>query len=89
MVTPRTRNLLAFGTEHTLQGWTAGYYLKNAKLRLEEALQRRVDSRHASAEDVARVTAIVLMGTDPHETWRQFCDEAERLARQIGCELGA
>src|SRR5512138_13215 len=26
-------NTINFANEHTFQGWTAGYYLKNAKLR--------------------------------------------------------
>lgn len=75
-------NAIAFGTEHALQGWTAGYYLKNAKLRLQEILQG-----HDSAEDVARVEGISLMGTDPHDTWTLFCVEAEQLAQQLGCQL--
>src|SRR5262245_54395068 len=29
-------NAIAFSTEHRLLGWTAGYYLNNAKLRLED-----------------------------------------------------
>lgn len=72
-------NAIAFGTEHELQGWTGGYYLTNAKLRLQEALQAR-------PEDLARVK-ISLLGTDPHVTWTLFYEEAERLAQQIGCRI--
>ena len=57
-------NALAFTTEHRLQGWTAGYYLKNAKLRLEEALQRLVETGRISAESLRQAQAVSLMGTD-------------------------
>jgi hypothetical protein len=80
-------NAVTFGTEHKLQGWTAGYYLRNAKLRLQEAVEGRGESGQANAADIERVKGISLMGTDPHETWTLFCAEAERLARQLGCEL--
>ncbi len=75
-------NTIAFSTEHGLQGWTAGYYLKNAQLRL---LQAHKDL--GKSEDVARVEGISLMGSDPHDTWALFCREAEQLARQLGCQL--
>jgi hypothetical protein len=80
-------NAIAFSTEHARQGWTAGYYLKNALLRLQDVLQSRVESGHALAEDVARVRRISLMWTDPHDTWTRLCVEAEQLAQQIGCRL--
>jgi hypothetical protein len=80
-------NTISFGTEHSLQGWTAGHYLKNAKLRLQEALQLLIGSGRADAEDVARVGGISLMGTDPHDTWTLLRAEAEQLAQQIGCRL--
>jgi hypothetical protein len=76
-------NAVAFATEHKLQGWTAGYYLKNAKLRLPEALT----FQNARAEDIARVEAISLMGTDPHDAWKLLCTEAEQIARRLGCKL--
>lgn len=79
-------NAIAFGTEHDLQGWTGGFYLNNAKLRLVEALRRQVPLGTASAADVARVE-VSLLGTDPHDTWRLFCEEAERLAQQLGARV--
>lgn len=76
-------NTIAFGTEHSLQGWTGGYYLNNAKLRLMEVGRRlRADGRSTDA-DVARLDGISLMNTNPHDTWRLLCDEAERLTEQI------
>ena len=80
-------NTISFGTEHSLQGWTAGYYLKNTKLRLEEILSGQVTPGFSNDEDLARVKKIVFYGTDPHVTWNSLCDEAERLAQQIGCTL--
>ena len=78
-------NTISFGTEHTLQGWTAGYYLKNAKLRLEDIFRsQRKSDRAGAEEDLTRVEGISLMETDPHETWNLFCGEAERLAQQLG-----
>lgn len=82
-----TTNTIAFTTEYKLQGWTGGFYLTNARLRLESALGFRVKSGHATAEDVDRVRAVTLFGTDPRETWKILCLEAEALARAIGCKL--
>jgi hypothetical protein len=79
-------NAIAFGTEHDLQGWTGGYYLNNAKLRLLEALRDQVASSRATDADVKRVD-VSLLETNPHDTWKLFCAEAERLANQLGCKL--
>jgi hypothetical protein len=73
-------NTVGFGTEHNLQGWTAGHYLKNAKLRLVEAFRLLVEAGRAHPQDVERIEGISLMGTDPHDTWTLVCDQAERLA---------
>jgi hypothetical protein len=78
-------NAIGFSTEHNLQGWMGGYYLQNVKLRLQDAQRRQIESGQARPEDFARVEGISLMGTDPHQTWMLFCEEAERLARQLGC----
>jgi hypothetical protein len=81
-------NAIAFNTEHTRQGWTGGYYLNNAKLRLEEVLRRQMESGQThAAEDLTRIRNISLLGTDPHDTWTRFCEAAEQLAQQIGCRL--
>jgi hypothetical protein len=79
-------NTLAPLTEMNLQGWTGGYYLNNAKLRLAEASRRLAEQLEESPADVAKIAGISLLGTDPLETWTLFCDEAERLAsRHLGC----
>jgi hypothetical protein len=84
-------NTITFVTEHNLQGWTAGFYLKNAKLRLEQIFRGRLiasdGARYADDEALARVERIVLVGTDPHVTWDSLCEEAERLSKRIGCEI--
>lgn len=73
-------NAIAFSTDQRLQGWTGGYYLNNAKLRLVEALMMR--SRTAEAEQVRGMS---LYGADPRKLWDDFCGRAEDLARTIGC----
>jgi hypothetical protein len=78
-------NTVAFGPERDLPGWTGGYYLTNAKLRLQHVSRRLQDEGRATEADVARLEAISLINTNPHETWTLFCDEAERLAERIGC----
>ncbi len=72
-----TTNAVAFSTEHRLQGWTAGFYLTNVILRL----------KGLPHVNVKRVAAISLMGTNPHETWTELCDETEKVAEKIGCRL--
>lgn len=72
-------NTVAFGTEHHLQGWTGGFYLNNAKLRLEAVLTLAVEAGRATDADVQRVASISLFGTNPHDTWSRLCEEAERI----------
>jgi hypothetical protein len=38
-------------------------------------------------KDLARVEKILLLGTNPLNTWTLFCAEAEQLARQLGCNV--
>jgi hypothetical protein len=78
-------NTLDFRMEHDLQGWAGGYYLTNAKLRLQDVSRRLKHEGQATDADVARLENISLMNTNPHDTWKVFCDEAERLAERIGC----
>jgi hypothetical protein len=77
-------NSILFGQEHKLQGWTGGYYLNNAKLRLIEIYGR---AGIGSRDDAKRVDDIKLIDTDPLQTWTQFCDEAEALAGTLGCNV--
>jgi hypothetical protein len=80
-------NAITFATEYKLQGWTGGYYLLNAKLRLQAIRRYQLESGNATAEDVARVERISLVGTNPHETWMLFCEEAEQIAQKLGCKF--
>lgn len=72
-------NTIAFSTDQRLQGWTGGYYLNNAKLRLVDALT--IQSRSAEAEQVRSMS---LYGADPRNLWDDFCGRAEDLAGTLG-----
>lgn len=73
-------NTIAFSTDQRLQGWTGGYYLNNAKLRLVEAFT--IQLRAAEAEQVRSMS---LYDADPRNLWNDFCERAEELARTLGC----
>jgi hypothetical protein len=77
-----TTNAIAFTNEHKLQGWTAGFYLKNAKLRLVEIRGKLLND----SDGASLIDAMPLVDTEPHDVWELFCVEAERLAEEIGCE---
>ena len=78
-------NTIAFATEHKLQGWTGGYYLNNAKLRLEAASRLRLNDGDESSPQLEAIQGISLFGTRPHDTWGSLCSQAEKLAETIGC----
>jgi hypothetical protein len=75
-------NAIAFSADQRLQGWTGGYYLNNAKLRLAETL-----AIHGRVDEAARVRALSLYGADPRQLWDRFCELAEDVARTIGCVI--
>ena len=78
---------IGLGFEYQLQDWASGYYLNNAKLRFEEILRRQVRTGEATPEDSARTERLTNLHAEPYETWKLFCHEAERLARQLGCTI--
>jgi hypothetical protein len=80
-------NAVAFSTEHTLQGWAGGYYLTNVSLRLRILADMGRKRGQQPSSNATRISKISLIGTDPHETWNVFCDEAERIARELGCTV--
>ena len=79
-------NTVLFGKEQNLQRWTGGFYLNNAKLRLAVAM--RLAGRSTTA-DIERVNQQSLLDSDPQDSWRIFCEEAERLAQALGASVVA
>jgi len=78
-------NTISFDFEHQRQGWTVGYYMKNTRLRLIEIHGERIDEGRIEPSP-APAEEIELLFTDPHVTWVQLCEEAERLAAEIGVQ---
>jgi hypothetical protein len=76
-------NAVFVTTEHTLQGWTGGYYLNNIRLRLRDILDREVLANRVGREDLEAVTAIELVREDPTETWNRLYDVAERVLERL------
>jgi hypothetical protein len=76
-------NAVPATTEHTLQGWTGGYYLNNIRLRLRDILDREMFVDREGREDLEVVTAIELVRGNPTETWNRLCDVAERALKRL------
>ena len=82
-------NAVLFTTEQSLQGWTGGYYLNNARLRLRDVLDREVVAQRARSEELEAVTAIELVRENPTETWNRLYEIAERILQRLTGSSGA
>jgi hypothetical protein len=76
-------NAVLFTTEQHLQGWTGGYYLNNARLRLRDVLDREVLAQRVGREELEAVTAIELVRENPTETWNRLFEIAERVLGRL------
>jgi hypothetical protein len=76
-------NAVPFTTEQHLQGWTGGYYLNNARLRLRDVLDREVVAQRVGREELEAVTAIELVRENPTETWNKLYEVAERVLGRL------
>jgi hypothetical protein len=76
-------NAVLFTTEQQLQGWTGGYYLNNARLRLRDVLDREVLAQRAGRDELEAVAAIELVRENPTETWNRLYEITERVLGRL------
>ena len=76
-------NAVPFTSEQNLQGWTGGYFLNNARLRLRDILDREALANRVGREEFEAVTAIELVRENPTETWNRLYEIAERVLERL------